>query len=340
MSLTADQVARLVQGELIGPGTVRLTRVAPLESAGPEELAFLDSSRYHAQLARSRAGAVLLTPAFRGAAGGPATRIVVREGRAALRAVLAALHARPAPVWGIHPTARIGPGVQWDGRIVIEAHAIVGAGARLGADCVIGAHAMVGAHARLGAGCRIGEHAVIHPEARLGSRVIVHAGARVGGEGFGFAAGEHGAERLPHVGRCEIGDDVEIGANTTIDRGAVGDTRIGPRTKIDNLVHIAHNVRIGARCVVMAQAGIAGSSVVEDDVVLAGQAGLADHLTVHHGARVAAQSGVIGDIAAGATVSGYPARNHRDVLRQTAAVRRLTPLVQQLERIAHHDHSA
>ncbi len=340
MPLSADQVARLVGGELIGPGTVRLTAVAPLESAGPGELAFLESSRYLPYFARSRAGAVLLTPAFRGVPSGPATRIVVPDARAAVRTVLGAFHAPAAPIWGIHPTARLGRGVRWDGRIAIGAQAVLDAGARLGADCVIGSHAVIGARAWIGDACRIGEHAVLYPEVRLGARVVVHAGARVGGEGFGFVAGDHGAERLPHVGRCEVADDVEIGANTTIDRGGVGDTRIGPGTKIDNLVHIAHNVRIGARCVIMAQVGIAGSVVVEDDVLLAGQAGLADHLTVHHGARVAAQSGVIGDIAAGATVSGYPARSHRDVLRQAAAMRRLTPLLQRLERIAHHDDTA
>ena len=337
MALTADQVARLVRGELIGPGTVRLTAVAPLESAGPGELAFLESARYLPYLASSGAGAILLTPPFRAAPGGPATRIVVADARAALRSVLQALHAPAAPVWGIDPTARLGPGVRWDGRIAVAAYAVLQSGARLGTDCVIASHAVIGARARLGAGCRIGEHAVVHAEARLGDRVVVHAGARVGGEGFGFVATEHGAERLPHVGRCDIADDVEIGANATVDRGALGDTRIGPGTKIDNLVQVAHNVRIGAHCVVMAQVGIAGSVVVEDDVLLAGQAGLADHLTVHRGARVAAQSGVIGDVAAGATVSGYPARSHRDVLRQAAALRRLAPLVQRLEHIAHHD---
>jgi UDP-3-O-[3-hydroxymyristoyl] glucosamine N-acyltransferase len=338
MPLTADQVARLVGGELIGPGAVRLTAVAPLESAGPGELAFVESSRYLPYLARSCAGAVLLPPAFRGAPHGPATRIVVPDPRAAVRTVLVALFPPPEPAWGIHPTARLGRGVQWEGRIAVGSHAILETGARLGAHCVIAAHAVIGARARLGDACRVGEHAVIHEEARLGDRVAVHAGARVGGEGFGFVSGAQGTQRLPQVGRCEI-DDVEIGANTTIDRGGVGNTYIGPGTKIDNLVHIAHNVHVGARCLIMAQVGIAGSVVVEQDVVLAGQAGLADHLTVHRGARVAAQSGVIGDIAPGETVSGYPARSHRDVLRQTAAVRRLTPLVQRLERIAHHDHT-
>jgi UDP-3-O-[3-hydroxymyristoyl] glucosamine N-acyltransferase len=339
MPLTADQVARLVGGELIGPGTVRLTAVAPLESAGPGELAFVESSRYLPHLAHSRAGAVLLPPPFRGAVQGPATQIVVPDARAALRTVLLALYPPPGPAWGIHPTALLGRDVRWEGRIAVGAHAILETGARLGADCVIAAHAMIGARARLGAACRVGEHAVIHAEACLGDRVAVHAGARVGGEGFGFVTGVEGSERLPHVGRCEIADDVEIGANTTVDRGGVGTTYIGPGSKIDNLVHVAHNVRIGAHCLIMAQVGIAGSCVVEDGVVLAGQAGLADHLTVHRGARVAAQSGVIGDIAPGATVSGYPARRHRDVLRQAAAVRRLTPLVQRLERIAQHDHT-
>jgi UDP-3-O-[3-hydroxymyristoyl] glucosamine N-acyltransferase len=339
MPLTADQVARLVGGELIGPGTVRLTAIAPLEFAGPGELVFVESSRYLPYLARSRASAVLLPPALRGAAQGPATQIVVPNVRAALRSVLATLYPPPEAAWGIHPTARLGRDVRWAGRIAVGAHAVLEAGARLGADCVIAAHAVIGTQAHLGAACRVGEHAVIHGGARLGDRVAVHAGARVGGEGFGFVSGAQGMQRLPQVGRCEIADDVEIGANSTIDRGGVGSTSIGPGTKIDNLVHVAHNVRIGAHCLIMAQVGIAGSCVVEDGVVLAGQAGLADHLTVHRGARVAAQSGVIGDIAPGATVSGYPARHHRDVLRQAAAVRRLTPLVQRLERIAHHDHT-
>lgn len=334
MVLTADQVARLVQGELIGEGAVPLAGIAPLDRAGPGELAFLASTQYLPYFRGSSAGAVLVTPEFRALTAGPATRIVVSDAHQALRRVLAELHPASGPGWGIHPTATVGRGARWDGRVAVGAHAVLGAGVRLGADCVVGAHAVVEPGARLGDGCRIGEHATVHAAAMLGHRVVVHPGARVGGDGFRFTLSEGGAERLPHVGRCMIGDAVEIGANTTIDRGSIGDTVIGPGTKIDNLVQVAHNVRIGAHCIVLAQAGIAGSTVIEDGALIAGQAGLAGHLTVGRGARVAAQSGVIGDVPPGATVSGYPARSHRDVLRQAAALRRLAPLVERLEQLA------
>ncbi len=337
MALTADQVARLVNGELIGRGDTPLAGVAPLDQAGPGELAFLASTEYLPYFQRSTAGAVLVTPEFRAVTAGPATRIVVPDPQRALHRVLAQLYPSAEPGWGVHPSARLGRGARWQGRIAVGAGAVLSPGVSLGADCIIGAHAVLQPGARLGSGCRIGDHATICAGATLGDRVIVHPGARVGGEGFRFTVGEHGAERLPHVGRCLIGDQVEIGANTTIDRGSIGDTVIGAGAKIDNLVQIAHNVRIGARCIILAQAGIAGSTVVEDDALIAGQAGLAGHLTVGRGARVAAQSGVIGDIPAGATVSGYPARTHREVLRQAAALRRLAPLVDGLERLVHHD---
>jgi UDP-3-O-[3-hydroxymyristoyl] glucosamine N-acyltransferase len=343
MPLTAGAVARLVNGELIGLGDVELAGVAPLDRAGPHQLALLASPRHLPYLRGSRAGAVLMTPPFRAHLEGPATRIVVPDASQALRAVLPALYSMPSPAWGVHPSARVGPGTRWEGRVAIGPHATLGAEVRLGPDCQVEAGAVIGHGVRLGGWCRVGAHAVVHAGTVVGDRVVIHAGARVGGEGFRFTAAdtgtEHGSplERLPHVGRCVLGDDVEVGANTTIDRGSIGDTVVGPGTKIDNLVQVAHNVRIGARCVIMAQVGIAGSTVIEDDVILAGQAGLAGHLTVHRGARVAAQGGVIGDVPAGATVSGYPARNHREVLRQAAALRRLTPLVQQLERVASRD---
>ncbi len=339
MVLTAFEVARLVDGELIGRGEVKLAGVAPLDRAGPGELAFLAASRYLPHLRRSGAGAVLLTPEFRGVTAGPGTRIVVPSAQRALRIVLDAMYPAPAPEWGVHPTAQVGRGARWEGRVAIGAHATIGPDARLGPECLIGTSAVIGERVRLGARCRVGAHAVVHRGTLLGDRVVIQPGARVGGEGFGFFPQSDGAGRVPHVGRCVIGDDVEIGANTTVDRGSIGDTVIGAGTKVDNLVQIAHNVHVGARCIVMAQVGIAGSTTIEDDVVLAGQAGLAGHLTVHRGARVAAQAGVIGDVPAGLTVSGYPARTHREVLRQAAALRRLTPLVERLERTAQDEHS-
>ncbi len=337
--LTAGEIARLVRGELIGEADLELAGVAPPERAGPRELTVLASSRYLEAVRRGAAGAVLIAPALRATEGGPATRIVVDNTALALRLVLEAFYPQPEIAWGVHPTARIGPGTHWQGRIAIGAYAILGADVCLGADCVIGARAYLGDGVILGDQCRVGEHAVLYPGTTVGARAVIHAGACLGGEGFGFALSDSGPRRLPHVGRCLLGDEVEIGANTTIDRGSLGDTVIGTGTKIDNLVQVAHNVRIGTHCLIMAQVGIAGSTIIEDDVLVGGQAGLAGHLTVHRGARIAAQSGVIGDVPPQATVSGYPARRHREVLRQAAALRRLTPLVETLERMAQHEQS-
>jgi UDP-3-O-[3-hydroxymyristoyl] glucosamine N-acyltransferase len=326
-------VADLVGGELIGRADIGLAGAATLETAGPGELSFLASTRYLPYFHRSNAGAVLMAPGFRYVSPGPATRIVVNDPYSAMGRVLRAWQTETIS-WGVAPTAVIGSGATWSGRVSLGAAAVVGRGVRLGADCVIGAHAMLGEGVSIGDGCRVESHAAVHAGTVLGHRVIVRSGARVGGEGFGFTAGGAGPARTPHVGTCIVADDVEIGANATVDRGTLGQTRIGAGTKLDSQVHVGHNVQIGERCLIMAQVGIAGSTVVEDDVILAGQAGLADHLRVGRGARVAAQSGVIGDVPAGSTVSGYPARPHREVLRQAAALKRLAPLVDALERQA------
>ncbi|MSR07848.1 MAG: UDP-3-O-(3-hydroxymyristoyl)glucosamine N-acyltransferase [Gemmatimonadetes bacterium] len=331
--LTAREVASLTGGELIGPGEGRLIGVAPLDQAGPGDLSFLASGRYLSLFQRTNAGAVLLTPEFREVSGGPATCIVVPDTHRAMARVLPALYPDSATHWGVDPTARVGRGVRWTGRVMLGRGAVVGDGAMLGTDCIVGPGAVIGSACRLGDRCRIESHAVIHSGTVLGHEVIVRAGARVGGPGFGFVSGPRGHERLPQVAGCALGDGVEVGANSTIDGGSIRQTVIGEGTKIDAQVHVGHNVRIGARCLIMAQVGIGGSTDIESDVVLAGQAGLAGHLRVGAGARVGAQSGVIGDIEAGATVSGYPARNHRDVLRQAVALKRLTPLVSTLEQI-------
>jgi len=320
---TTGELAALLGGELIGSPDIRIAGVGPLDEAGPGDLSFLASASYLPYFQASTAAAAVVSRPLANAPGGPATRIIVPDARAAVARILDLL-VPPVP-WGIAPTARIGHGVRWEGRIAIEAGAVIGDGVRLGRDC------------------RIGEHAVLEHGTTLGDRVVIKAGARLGTRGFGFVGRDDGPDWSPvaHAGGCRIGDDVEIGANSTVDRGSVGTTAIGPGTKIDNLVHIGHNVRIGARCRVMAQVGIAGSTVLGDDVIVAGQAGLADHLRVGSGARIAAQSGVIGDVPAGATVSGYPARDHRAVLRQTAALQRLAPLVTHLEKlIPPHGHSA
>ena len=335
-TVTAGRVAELVGGEVMGPTERTLAGVVPLDAAGPGDLAFASAPGTGERLAATRAGAVLVTRELATHVPPGSIAIVVRWPVQAAQHVIAELGPN-RPGWGVHPSAALGRGTRWSGRIRVGPGAVLGRDVTLGEGCEIGAGSVVEDGVRLGAGCRIEAHVTIHRDVVLGDRVVVRTGARVGGPGFGYVREDGRHVRVPQLAGCRIGDDVEIGANTTVDRGATRDTVVGSGSKIDNLVQVAHNVRIGRRCIVMAQVGIAGSSVVEDEVMLAGQVGLADHLTVGKGSRVAAQSGVIGDVAPGATVSGYPARDHRTVLRQTAALARLTPLVTSLERIAQHD---
>lgn len=321
----------------MGPGTTTVAGIAPLERAGPGDLSFLASPRYVPYFERTSASVVLVAPALESSPGGPETRIVVAEPYAALLVVLPVLY--PQAVWepGIHPTAAIGRGAMWQEPVAIGPHVVIGAGVQLGKNVRIGAGCVLGDGVAVGDDTQLYPGVTLYSGTALGKRVIVHAGAVLGSDGFGYIPGKSGEEhrKIPHVGRCLIGDDIEIGANTCIDRGSVDDTVIGSGTKIDNLVHIAHNVRIGARCLIMAQAGIAGSVQVEDDVIIAGQAGISDHLTIGRGARLLVQSGHIANVPPDATLFGYPARPHREFLRAQAAMYRLAKIVDELETLVH-----
>jgi UDP-3-O-[3-hydroxymyristoyl] glucosamine N-acyltransferase len=339
-AVTAGDVAGLVDGELRGTSERLLAGLAAISVAGPGELAFAAGPRVGSLIRATRAGAVLVPSELADLVPADTAGIVVSAPAAAVARVIAAFGANAAEqTWGIHPTAELGRDCRWSGRVRIGAAVSIGPDVQLGADCVVEYGAVIGAGVHIGDRCRIGPHAAVDSGTQLGADVWIRPGARVGGPGFGFVEEDGTPRRVPHLGRCILEDDVEVGANSTVDAGASRDTIIGAGTKIDNLVQIAHNVRIGRGCIIMAQVGIAGSTVVEDGVMLAGQAGLADHLTVGRDSRVASQSGVIGDVPAGSTVSGYPARDHRSVLRQTAAVQRLAPLVSSLERIAKRDES-
>jgi UDP-3-O-[3-hydroxymyristoyl] glucosamine N-acyltransferase len=311
-----------------------------LETAGPGDLAFLASRSHLGAFRLTNAGAALITEEFADEEAGPSTRIVVTDLRLALTKAVSEIYPEPLVEWGISCDATLGRGLRWQGRVSVASGAVVGCNVTLGRNCIVGNNAVVEDGAVLGDECVVGHDALIGPGVELRNRVLVKPGARIGGVGFAYAASQNGHVHLKHVGRCILENDVEVGANTTIDRGSIGDTVVGEGTKIDNLVQIAHHVRIGKRCIIMAQAGLAGSTVLEDDVLLAGQAGLAGHLKVGRGARVAAQAGVIGDVESGTTVSGYPARSHREVLRQTAALRRLTRIADSLERIVEADGEA
>lgn len=334
--LTADRIADLVGGELVGADNPIVCGVASIESAGADELSFLASRRHVAAAARTQAAVLLVPPELRDVRT-PAVRMIVDDPYRAVVQLVDLFHPSPEPAWGVAASASLGRGVRWEGRIAVGNGVVIGAGTALGRDCILEAGARIGAGVSVGDRCRIGCGASVERGVVLGQDVSIHAGARVGTPGFGYVPESVEPHPIPHVGGCVIGNGVRIGANATIDRGTLADTTVGDGTQIDNLVQVGHNTRIGRRCYVMAQVGLAGSTVVEDEVVLAGQAGLAGHLTVGRGARVAAQGGVIGDVPAGATVSDYPARDHRQVLRQAAALRRLAPLVSRLEALVRDD---
>ena len=331
--ITAGELAALTGGRLLGSAAVTVDGIASLDRAGPSALSFLVTRRYLPYFQRSQAAVVLCKPEFAEERDGPACRIVVADPHVALLAVLPVLYPEPAWTPGIHPSAVIGPHSVWEGPVAIGPYAVLGEGVRLGRSVRIGAGCVLGDGVVVGNEVQLYPQVVCYSGTTLGDRVIVHAGARLGSDGFGYIPGRDGAatRKIPQIGRCIIGDDVEIGANTTIDRGSVDDTMIGAGTKIDNLVQVAHNVRIGARCLIASQVGIAGSAHLEDDVMVAGQAGVGDHMRVGRGAQITGGGSVYGDIEAGATVSGYPARPHREFLRAQAALYRLAPIIDQLE---------
>lgn len=304
----------------------RISGLAALDRAGPRDLAYYDNPRYAGQLGQTRAGACLLrTAAFERAPKGVAALIVADPYRAfaliAARIVPDSLRAAPIFAKGVsaqahvHPQARLEPGVD------VEPGAVVGAGAEIGSGTLIGANAVIGAGVRIGRDCVVGAGATLS-HALLGDRVILHPGVRVGQDGFGFALGARGHLKVPQIGRVIIQDNVEIGANCTLDRGASRDTIVGEGTKIDNLVQIGHNAIVGRHCVIVAQVGVAGSTELGDYVMVGGQTGIAGHLTIGAGAKIAAQSGVMRDVAPGASVGGSPAQDLRKFLKNAAAERR------------------
>ncbi len=244
--------------------------------------------------------------------------------------VLPRLYRAPRREPGVHGTARLGRGVTLGRDVTIGPYAVIGDGAVIGDQAWIDAHAVIGAGVVLGADIRVYPAVTLYSGTTLGPRVIVHAGARIGSDGFGYVFRDGAHEKIPHVGRCIIEQDVEIGANSTIDRGSVGATEIGDGVKIDNLVHIGHNVRVGDYSVIVAQVGIAGSATIGRGVTLAGQAGIQGHITIGDGATIGGQAGVLGDVPAGAVYSGYPARPHKESLRAHAGLFRLPELMKRI----------
>jgi UDP-3-O-[3-hydroxymyristoyl] glucosamine N-acyltransferase len=331
--LTASAIAETVGGRLIGDGSIAVSSVAPLDRATHRDLSFLGVAKYSPMFTASQAGVVLIAPELAETPGQVNARIIVEKPQEALLALLPRFHRVASAPVGVHPTAVIGSNVQLGDGVSIGPYAVLSDGVRIGKQSVVGPHCVLGAGTTIGEATQLYPSVTVYSGSVIGNRVTIHAGARIGSDGFGYVQRDGKHLKIPHVGRCIIEDDVEIGANTTIDRGSIDDTVVGAGTKVDNLVQIAHNVRIGKVCLIMAQVGIAGSVRVEDGAMLLGQVGVSGHHTVGKGARLAAQAGVFGDIPAGETWSGYPARPHKEALRAQAALFKLPSLLRRIERL-------
>jgi UDP-3-O-[3-hydroxymyristoyl] glucosamine N-acyltransferase len=321
---TLDDLARLTGARLHdqASGGRPMADVAPLETAGPDDLAFLDNRKYAEAFAASRAGAAFVDERMAGKAPPGMALLIAKEPyKAFARAAQAFYPAKPvvarrAVSAVIDPTASIPEDCDIGANVVTEA------GARLGPRCRVGPNSVIGAGVVLGQDCRVGANVTLS-HCLIGDRVVLHPGVRIGQAGFGFAPDAQAPVKVPQLGRVVIGDDVDIGANTTIDRGSGHDTVIGPGTMIDNLVQIGHNVVLGRGCILAGQVGISGSTRLGDFVMVGGQTGFAGHLNIGSGVRIAAQSGVMRDIEPGATVCGSPAVPIGLFMKQVAILQRL-----------------
>jgi UDP-3-O-[3-hydroxymyristoyl] glucosamine N-acyltransferase len=330
-SFSVAEVAAACGGRVVGDGDRRLVGVRALEGAGAEALSFVSEERALSRAAASAAGALLV----RSAAALPGRTVIeVSDPQAALIKVLRLFHPARPPRPGIHPTAVVDAGAFVDPSSEVGPYAVVGDLSRIEANAIVGAHGVVGARCRVGAGAWLHPHVVLYDDVALGERVEVHSGAVLGADGFGYATTDKGLVKIPQIGGVAIGDDVEIGANSCVDRAALEMTRVGAGTKIDNLAQIGHNVTLGRHDVICAQSGIAGSAVLGDGVVLGGQVGVAGHLRVGDGAKVQAQSGIGANVPPGQSLHGSPAFGYRDYQKSWIEFRRLPETARLVRRLA------
>jgi UDP-3-O-[3-hydroxymyristoyl] glucosamine N-acyltransferase len=317
-------LAERLDCQLEGDGEVEIAGLAGIEDAGAGDLTFFANPKYAAELRATRASAVILGERAEGA---PCAMLRAANPYFAFARAMELFAPMPDLPPGIHRLADVASDATVDSTASIAAFASVGEGARIGARTAIYPHVTIGAGAIVGDDCVVHARVSIRERVVVGNRVVVQDGAVIGSDGFGFAQRPDGTHhKIPQVGAVVIEDDVEIGANTTIDRPAVGETRIGAGTKIDNLVQVAHGVKIGRDVLLAAQVGVAGSSTLEDRVTLAGQVGVAGHLTLGKGVVATAQTGIPNSVDAGSFISGYPAIDNRDWLKSSAVFRRLPEL--------------
>ena len=330
-ALTLGEIVAQLGGEAVGDPGTRLSGVATLDSAGPEHIAFLANPKYRARLATTRAGAVILGRGDRDAATMP--RIVSDNPYAYYARTVALFHPEEPPKPGIHPFAQI------DASSNVDAHAEIGAFVVIGSGCTVSAGARIGAHCVLGNGVSVGEGTRLYPRVTvydgcsIGARCILHSGVVIGADGFGQARDAGRWVKIPQVGGVRIGDDVEVGANTTIDRGALDDTVIGEGVKLDNQIQIGHNVVIGAHTVIAGCTGISGSVTIGRDCLIGGGVGITGHLSIADGVTISGFSFISKSITApGTYTSGMPQMPHSEWLRNAAHLRRLDELWKKLRK--------
>lgn len=331
-------LARLVGGEVQGDGSASIERVAALEDAGPREISFFSNRKYRKAFETSRAGAVIVEPAE----DVPPGRTVIRVKNAylAFAKVVVFFNPRSSPAPGVSDRAFVDPTAQVDPSCEVMPLVFIGPGAVVGKRCILHPGAYVGAGAQIGDDCLLWPNAVVRDRCRLGNRVVLEPGCVVGADGFGFAFdpdGENGSGprhfKIPQIGIAEIEDDVELGANTCVDRAALGKTVVGRGCIVDNLVQIAHNVQVGPLSILVSQVGISGSTRLGRSVVAAGQVGIVGHVNIGDGATLLAQCGVMGDVEAGATIVGSPARPRGEYMREEVASRKLPELLKRVREL-------
>jgi len=329
VGISLRELAARCGAELAGDGEVLIDRVAPLDSAGDGAIAFLSNPKYRSHLAVTGASAVIVAPAD--ASGTALPKLVAANPYAAYARVAAILHPRRPPVPGIHPTAVVAASANLAATAAVAAHAVIGERARVGERTEVGAGTVIGEDATVGDDCLLHAHVVVYPRAVIGARTIIHSGAVIGADGFGMAEHDGRWIKVPQLGRVLIGADVEIGANTTIDRGAIGDTVIGDDAKLDNQIQIGHNCRIGAHTAIAGCAGIGGSTTIGRNCKIGGAAMIAGHLDIADGTVISAATGVFESIAAPAIYTGvFPALPHREWKHVAGTLRRLRSVLKRL----------
>ena len=327
----AEIVARL-GGDLEGDGNVTIRQVAPLERAGADEIGFISQAKYLKQLEGSRAGAVILAPDARSATALP--RILSPNPYLYFARVSALLNPPPPVLQGIHPRATVGAGAVVDGTAEIQAGAVLGEGAKIGARSVIGANSVIGKNAVLGEDCRLYGNVTVYPDCHIGHRVILHSGCVIGSDGFGLAPDQGRWEKIPQIGRVIVGDDVEVGAGTTIDRGALDDTVIEEGVKLDNLIQVAHNVTIGAHTAIAACTGIAGSAKIGRHCTIGGAAMIFGHIEIADGTRISTNTLITKSLTKpGTYTSALPFSAHEVWQRNAVHLRHLDSLVERIKQL-------